>query len=224
MEKKGAANSLKGSLHYYRATALSSSHAGSFPFSTNLFTPTTFQGNKMLHPTCKIRKGYLSVFLSGLAVVLLCFVPTPSCLGQDYLEFNEFVDGTTGSALTSIEIGPDGRLYAAGFRGEIYRWDLEPTTGEATNQTMVFTTNGNSNTLRQTGIAFDPNSTASNLILWNSYATSRSSDCPSALGFATESLIIQRDSMPGLFCLEETKSSFECRNLFEHLFLVTCSN
>ena len=171
MVKKGAANSLKGSLYYYWATALSSSHADSFPFSTNLFTPTAFQGNKMLQPTCKIRKGYLSVFLSGLAVVLLCFVPTPNCLGQDYLEFNEFVDGTTSSALTSIEIGPDGRLYAAGFRGEIYRWDLEPTTGEATNQTMVFTTNGNSNTLRQTGIAFDPNSTASNLILWNSYAT-----------------------------------------------------
>ena len=122
----------------------------------------------MLH-LFKIRNCYLSVFLSGLAVLFL--VPTPNCLGQDYLEFNEFVDGTTGSALTSIEIGPDGRLYAAGFRGVIYRWDLDPTTGEATNQTIVFTTNGNSDTLRQTGIAFDPNSTASNLILWNSYAT-----------------------------------------------------
>ena len=125
----------------------------------------------MFHPSCKIRNCYLSVFLSGLTVVLLCFVPTPSCLGQDYLEFNEFVDDSTSSALTSIEMGPDGRLYAAGFRGEIYRWDLDPTTGEATNQTIVFTTDGNSNTLRQTGITFDPNSTANNLILWNSYAT-----------------------------------------------------
>ena len=111
-----------------------------------------------------------SVFLPGLAVVLLCWGLTQVCMGQAFLEFNEFVDDTTSSPLTSIEIGPDGRLYAAGLRGEIFRWDLDPVTGQATNQTIVFTTAGNSNTLLQTGIAFDPNSTASNLILWNSYA------------------------------------------------------
>ena len=117
-----------------------------------------------------------SVFLPGLAVVLLSWGLTQACMGQAFLEFNEFVDDTTSSPLTSIVVGPDGRLYAAGLRGEVFRWDLDPVTGEATNQTIVFTTAGNSNTLLQTGIAFDPDSTASNLILWNSYATDAGPD------------------------------------------------
>jgi len=123
--------------------------------------------------SCTASRGRVTLALSGLAVFLISVTPFSSSFAQSEFEFNEFIDDTTSSSLTSIEIGPDGRLYGAAFRGDIVRWDLDPVTGQATNQTTVYTTPGSSNTLRQTGITFDPNATAGNLILWSSYATNQ---------------------------------------------------
>lgn len=83
---------------------------------------------------------------------------------------------TRGLGITSVQIGPDGRLYAATISGTIYRWDLLPD-GTLTNQLAIDTvTNPATNDglgagLRTIiGLAFDPASTPSSPILWISHS------------------------------------------------------
>lgn len=72
---------------------------------------------------------------------------------------------TVGEGYASVEIGPDGRLYATTHNGLLYHWDINPTDGTLSNQTAV-------NVLGARiaiGLAFDPASTATNPILWVSH-------------------------------------------------------
>ncbi|KAA1425031.1 choice-of-anchor D domain-containing protein [Mumia zhuanghuii] len=81
-----------------------------------------------------------------------------------------------GAMYTSVVKGPDGRLYAGSISGEIYRFDIQADGTLANRQTITSVkTYSNSAASGDTynkgtrtviGLAFDPASTASNLILW----------------------------------------------------------
>ncbi|QOV91332.1 PA14 domain-containing protein [Humisphaera borealis] len=72
----------------------------------------------------------------------------------------------TGQQYSSVQIGPDGKLYASSLSGLIQRFTInsDGTLGAAENITTVQTANGGNRFI--TGIVFDPSSTANNLILW----------------------------------------------------------
>ncbi len=78
----------------------------------------------------------------------------------------------TGQVYTGVTMGPDGMLYACTYTGLIQRFAInaDGTLGTPQNITTVQTNNGGQQRTI-TGIAFDPSSTANNLILWinNSY-------------------------------------------------------
>jgi hypothetical protein len=67
---------------------------------------------------------------------------------------------------TCVVIGPDGRLYAGTDDGQILRWTINSNGTPSNLQTINSIVNANSDDRIITGFAFDPASTASNLILW----------------------------------------------------------
>lgn len=69
-------------------------------------------------------------------------------------------------AYTSVEIGPDGMLYAATLTGEILRFGMQPdgTLGQPQTITSVVRAEGGPRSI--IGLKFDPSSTADNLVLW----------------------------------------------------------
>lgn len=86
---------------------------------------------------------------------------------------------------TSVEMGPDNRLYAATVEGEIYRFPVDAQSGELGEPTLINTVRGNTNDCNTStvgdngctnkrlimGITFEPGSTASNPKLWVSHST-----------------------------------------------------
>lgn len=74
------------------------------------------------------------------------------------------------TVLTSVTIGPDGKLYGGANDGEILRFpiDLDGTLGPAESITSLQDANGGNRLL--IGLRFDPASTAGNLILWASHS------------------------------------------------------
>ncbi|HEX8914153.1 MAG TPA: Ig-like domain-containing protein, partial [Humisphaera sp.] len=72
----------------------------------------------------------------------------------------------SGQLYSGAVVGPDGKLYASTLSGLIQRWSInaDGTLGAAENITTVQTANGANRFI--SGIAFDPASTANNLILW----------------------------------------------------------
>jgi hypothetical protein len=76
----------------------------------------------------------------------------------------------TGQSFTSLVVGPDHKLYAGTLGGSIYRFAInaDGTLGTAQVIDTVITANGGPRSV--IGLAFDPASTASNLILWVSHS------------------------------------------------------
>ena len=81
-----------------------------------------------------------------------------------------------GAMYTSLVKGPDGKLYAGSITGEIYRFTIA-ANGSLTNRQTINTVKDYSSSAASgdtvnkgsrsvIGLAFDPASTASNLILW----------------------------------------------------------
>lgn len=69
-----------------------------------------------------------------------------------------------------VTIGPDGKFYASGVTGDIYRWDILPdgTFGPRTTLTSFRNHTGENRLLL--GLEFDPTSTADNLIVWATHS------------------------------------------------------
>jgi NPCBM/NEW2 domain/Bacterial Ig-like domain (group 2)/Bacterial Ig-like domain len=88
---------------------------------------------------------------------------------------------------TSVEVGPDNKLYAATLTGEILRFGMMPDGMLSAPQTItsVQTANGGPRTI--IGMKFDPAATADNLIMWisNNYFWDGSSDAPDWSGKIT---------------------------------------
>ena len=79
--------------------------------------------------------------------------------------FNQsLIDGET--ACTSLDVGPDGNLYASFIDGRIKRYVLDPATGSVTATEVLIDIQKQIITL-----IFDPDATVDNLELWISYAT-----------------------------------------------------
>jgi hypothetical protein len=69
-----------------------------------------------------------------------------------------------GESYTSLTFGPDGKLYAGTFSGRIVRWSVNSDGTLGAAQTMDALRAGGDRLVL--GLAFDPASTASNLVLW----------------------------------------------------------
>lgn len=77
---------------------------------------------------------------------------------------------TTGKQWTSVTFGPDGKLYGTTLEGKIYRFSVDSNGNLGTPQVISTIQTKNGKARLVSGIAFDPKSTASNLILWVSHS------------------------------------------------------
>jgi glucose/arabinose dehydrogenase len=69
------------------------------------------------------------------------------------------------SGPTAIAVGPDGNIYFSTYYGHVYRLRIDPATGLATEKDKLFSLEGR----KILGLAFDPESTATNLVAWITY-------------------------------------------------------
>ncbi len=84
-----------------------------------------------------------------------------------------------GKPFTSVQMGPDGKLYASTLDGEIDRFvvNADGTLGAPQVLTALQDANGGARSV--TGFSFDPTATASNLVLWvsnNAYSFNNAPD------------------------------------------------
>ena len=76
----------------------------------------------------------------------------------------------TSDFFSSLLIGPDGKMYVASLSGTITRYSIRPSDGVLIDPQIITTVRTSEGTNRAIiGIAFDPASTSSNLILWVSH-------------------------------------------------------
>lgn len=91
---------------------------------------------------------------------------TPTTIG-----FKKSSQGTTvGKAWTSLAFGPDGKLYGGTLDGKIYRFSVDSSGNLGSPQVITTIQAKNGGSRLMSGFAFDPKSTASNLILWVSHS------------------------------------------------------
>lgn len=140
-------------------------------------TPYTFEITPALKDTSG--KAFLPTTLS--------FVTGPNATPGS-LAFEQVALPTVpAKPYTAVEMGPDGKLYAATLTGEILRFGVEAdgTLGTPQVITSVQAANGGPRTI--IGLKFDPASTADNLSLWisNNYFWDAQSDAPDWSGKIT---------------------------------------
>ena len=68
----------------------------------------------------------------------------------------------------SVQMGPDGRLYTTTLTGEIVRYDVDAKSGALSNEMVIDTIRRRNGGAERfvTSVAFDPRSTAANVIVW----------------------------------------------------------
>jgi len=76
---------------------------------------------------------------------------------------------THGHVYTSVTVGPDGRLYAGTYEGDIVRFSLNSDGTVAAVDTIDVVRRGSGETRLITGICFDPDSTAEQPVLYVSH-------------------------------------------------------
>ncbi len=86
---------------------------------------------------------------------------------------------------TAVAIGPDGKLYAAGVAGHIFRWNIlaDGTLGPIETITSLRDANGGDRLL--IGLVFDPTTTAENPIVWVTHTFFAFSNAPEFTGKLT---------------------------------------
>ena len=67
---------------------------------------------------------------------------------------------------TAMDYGPDGRLYVATLFGDIYAFSIDPETRTYTEELIETIPNSEGGNRLTLGLAVDPDSTPSNVILW----------------------------------------------------------
>jgi hypothetical protein len=83
------------------------------------------------------------------------------------------LDTDTSQPWTGVDVGPDGKLYASTLHGQIHRWTIR-SSGKLSGH-EAFKPFGSTRRM-VTGFAFDPGSTAEDVVLWLSNAESKVSD------------------------------------------------
>ena len=117
---------------------------------------------------------------------------------------------TSGVAFTSVEVGPDHRLYAGADDGRILRFPIRPdgTLGDAEVIISLQSAEGGKRLL--TGFCFDPASTANQPIVWASHGFYAFKDVPDFSGR------ISRLSGPNLEIVEDVIVGLP-RSIRDHL-------
>jgi hypothetical protein len=109
--------------------------------------------------------------------------------------------GTQNKKYSSLTVGPDGKLYALRLDGVVERFVINHTTGMLTGLQAINTLVKKRGIRSAVGIAFDPKSTASNLILYVTHSSGGLSGAPEFDGnlsrlqgpnLETEELLITR--------------------------------
>jgi hypothetical protein len=86
---------------------------------------------------------------------------------------------------TCVTIGPDGKLYAAGVTGNIYRWQILADGTLGTMETITSLRDANGGNRLLIGLTFDPSSTANNLVVWATHTYFAFSNAPDFTGKLT---------------------------------------
>jgi len=81
------------------------------------------------------------------------------------------VPGTQNIKYSSLAFGPDGKFYALRFDGVIERFTVNHTVGTLSGKQTIPTLVNKYGERTAIGLAFDPQSTATNLILWISHSS-----------------------------------------------------
>lgn len=81
------------------------------------------------------------------------------------------IAGTQNIKYSSLAFGPDGKFYALRFDGLIERFTVNNTDGTLSNKQTIKTLTNIYGSRTAIGLAFDPSSTASNLVLWLSHSS-----------------------------------------------------
>ena len=106
--------------------------------------------------------------------------------------------GESRFGVTSVAIGPDGNAYASDITGAILRYNLDPSTGQATGADTVFSQPG----AQIVGLAFAPDATATDLRLWVSHAQRGQGNFTGTISEltvpTTGTAIVRRDVITGL--------------------------
>ncbi len=107
--------------------------------------------------------------------------PSPSTFSQIQLT------NVPDDYYTAVEIGPDGKLYAATLMGKILRFAINGNGTLGTPQTITSLQSKEGGPRTIIGLKFDPASTANNLILWisNNYFYDFTKDAPDWSGKIT---------------------------------------
>ncbi len=114
-----------------------------------------------------------------VAVLVVSLLAAAGASGGPLVEFEQVALATAqGAQFTTVTLGPDGKLYATAIDGEIRRWALnaDGTTGAVQIIASLQTAEGGDRLL--IGMAFDPASTAQNLVAWVSHTTFGFADMP----------------------------------------------
>lgn len=91
---------------------------------------------------------------------------------------------TQGTMWTSVNVGPDSKLYATSVDGRITRWTINANGTLSSAQTITSIVDAEGDDRLVTGLAFDPDSTAANLIAYVTHTDFNdvTSDQPDELG------------------------------------------
>lgn len=112
---------------------------------------------------------YRSTFTTGTAGA-----PNPSGVGFTKI----MLETAAGRPFTSVVIGPDNKLYAGTILGEILRFTINSDGTLGAPQVIGSLPAAEGGPRALIGMAFDPDSTASNLILWVSHGSAVLNEAP----------------------------------------------
>jgi glucose/arabinose dehydrogenase len=179
-------------------TVLSGTYNGDAAGSLITFTPsvplvTNTQYSVRTTSALKDVQGYAFQPFSSSFTTSSQGVPPPG------VNFTKSTIDSSLPAASVVTLGPDGNLYAASGSGQIRRYQLDSNgvpTGVVTN------INAFANQRIVLGLAFDPRSTASNLMLWVSNGAMGFDNMPNFTGgislLTGSNLTTRRDVITGL--------------------------
>jgi hypothetical protein len=119
---------------------------------------------------------FMSNFTTGIQVS-----PTDTSIQFQHVALSSVPTGQ----YTCVTIGPDGKLYAAGVTGYIYRWEILADGTLGTMETITSLRDANGGNRLLIGLTFDPSSTANNLIVWATHTYFAFSNAPDFTGKLT---------------------------------------
>ncbi len=156
-------------------TAVNSTAAGdAITLSATLTASTTYEF--VISDQVKDLNGYAIIPFTSRFTTISSNPDTPTDLEGVSFTQRTVIDNSFGAyGFTTLAIGPDRRLYAAGSGGQIERWDIN---ADGTLSNHVTITLFGSTVRLLIGLRFDPSATSSNLIAWISHSSGAFSAAP----------------------------------------------